>query len=164
MCLILNKKLLAFSSLASRQKNMHSCVPLCMKQHEFICSVSSSETMISGSGPRALLHISCLLLLGVGGGRGPVFKNSQCSFSRAVLVIFDRIARLLRFIGSFPLKFRMNQVWVFFLSPITKVSSSTRARGHGGTNLWLVFHRCLRHYDLNPISSRENKMILTCGN
>lgn len=128
------------------------------------CSVSSSETMISGSGsgPRALLHISCLLLLRAGvGGWGGSFQELPMSLFSLCPGYFQQNYQSVG--ASWVLSPEIqNQpsLGLCFLSPITiKLSSSTWARGHCGTNLWLVFHRCLGLYDLNPISSRENKVI-----
>lgn len=169
LCLILNKNTWLY---------LHSPPDIRIRTVLFRCawsnmmssfsSVSSSETMISGSGsgPRALLHISCLLLLRVGGGEGPSFQELPMFLFSLCPGYFQQNYQIVEASWVFPPEIQNDpSLGLFSLSPITiKLSSSIWAHGHCVKNMWLLFHRCLGHYDLNPISSRENKMILTCRN
>lgn len=170
MRLILNKNAWLFLP-ASRQKNMHGFVPLCMKQHDEFILFSflqwDDDLRIWIWSPGAAAHQLPAAPQGGGGG------DWGGSFQELPMFLFSLCP------GYFQQNYQIvGASWVLspeiqnqpslglcFLSPITiKLSSSTWARGHCGTNSWLVFHRCLGLYDLNPISSRENKVILTCGN
>lgn len=103
------------------------------------CSVSSSETMISGSGsgPRALLHISCLLLLrvGVGGLGGQFSRTPNVPFLALSWLFSAELPDCWGFLGPFPWNSESTKFGSLFSLP----NNNKTLLFHMGT--WSLWHK-----------------------